>query len=911
MRRCCRHAGVTVCLLWLSSLGMTSASAQTPPQVNPAQWEPQITKFVEADQKTPPVPGGVLFVGSSSIVRWDLPKAFPGLDAVNRGFGGSNLSDTVHFFERIVVPHRPRTIVVYAGDNDLGKGFSAEAVAEQFHLLLEKRKKSLPDSQLIFIGIKPSIKRWNLIEPLRKANSLIQAECEATPLTTFVDIDKPMIGEDGKPQTDLYAADGLHLSEKGYSLWNDLLRPLVTKDSRLGRKRGIYDPYHPWTPPATLEEWKVEQERIRHQILVACGLWPMPEREPLEATIHGRADFGDYTIEKVFFTTAPGVCVTGELFRPKKIDGKAPAVLCPHGHWPDGRFYDASAGEAQNSINTGGEQFLSGARSPMQARAVQLARMGCVTFFYDMIGYADQGPLPHRGGAFADAKASLWLQNKLGLQTWNSIRALDFVTSLPDVDPARIGVTGASGGGTQTMLLCAIDPRPTVSFPAVMVSTGMQGGCICENSDLLRIGLNNVAIAAAFAPRPQSMSGADDWTIHIETRGLPELKHVYGLYGAADKVDARCFPQFMHNYNQVSREVMFDWFNTHLKLDLTAPVKQTDFWPRSKDQQTVFDAGHPRPAAALTEAGVREQMQKRDEQWMQTISTGSADQFKKNLRPAIDILLPTAKGNVSVTETGTRSPEGSSYDILELTVTSGQMHIPTLLLRPKAETDKVVLWLDGAGSRHLLNENGTAEASIEELLKQGVAVASADLLLTGSTANEPNPYVAKLKTPSPSHEPAVAGEDYTGFLYGYNLPLLSERVNDIDRVRQALAERGFKQIHLVGTGNAGIWALLARSRWTPQQIISTTVDLNGFRFGAITSALDENLLPGALKYGGVGGIAALAFPAGMTIAGAGDVTDPELAPLRRIYGEKGAAILKTESLSRTEIAKQFQAGAAP
>src|ERR1051325_815746 len=100
----------------------------------------------------------------------------------------------------------------------------------------------------------------------------------------------------------------------------------------------------------------------------------------------------------------------------------------------------------------------------------------------------------------------------MGLQTWNSIRALDFVTSLPDVDASRIGVPGASGGGTQTFILCAVDPRPTVAFPAVMVSTAMQGGCTCENCSLLRVGTGNIELAALMAPRPLGMSGADDWT---------------------------------------------------------------------------------------------------------------------------------------------------------------------------------------------------------------------------------------------------------------------------------------------------------------------------------------------------------------------------------------------------------------
>src|SRR5204863_1251337 len=143
-------------------------------------------------------------------------------------------------------------------------------------------------------------------------------------------------------------------------------------------------------------------------------------------------------------------------------------------------------------------------------------------------------------------ETELWQQSFMGLQTWNSIRSLDFLTSLPDVDPNRIGVTGASGGGTQTFILCAIDDRPAVAFPAVMVSTAMQGGCICENCSYLRVGTGNIELAAVFAPKPLGMSAANDWTKDIMTKGLPELKALYKLYGDEDNVMAKAHIEFGH-----------------------------------------------------------------------------------------------------------------------------------------------------------------------------------------------------------------------------------------------------------------------------------------------------------------------------------------------------------------------------
>ena len=351
-------------------------------------------------------------------------------------------------------------------------------------------------------------------------------------------------------------------------------------DARLGAPRTLSDAYHPWAPPSTLKDWDAAREAIRERMLVGMGLWPMPPAAPLEPMIHGKIDRDDYTIEKVFFASHPGHYVSGNLYRPKKIDGKVPGVLCPHGHWQNGRFYELPADKAQSEqIDKGAETYLSGARYPLQARMVGLARMGCVVFHYDMVGTADSQQKFQHARGFTDVDSALRLHDFMGLQTFNSMRALDFLLSLPEVDSKRIGVTGASDGGTQTFALCALDPRPTVAFPAVMVSTAMQGGCVCENCSYLRQGLNNIAFAAMFAPKPLAMSGADDWTINIENKGLPELKLIYGLYDKADLVNAKTFRQFPHNYNQVAREMMYAWFNKHLGLGLPEPIRERDFQP--------------------------------------------------------------------------------------------------------------------------------------------------------------------------------------------------------------------------------------------------------------------------------------------------------------------------------------------
>src|SRR5208283_4679051 len=207
-------------------------------------------------------------------------------------------------------------------------------------------------------------------------------------------------------------------------------------DSRLGKPKD-YNGYFPWTPPVSKQAWEKRRQEVREQVLVANGLWPMPEKTPLTPAIHGKIDRDEYTIEKVFFASAPGHYVCGNLYRPKGKNGKVPGVLCPHGHWANGRFFEANDKSVDQDLKSGAEQAKEGAHYPLQARCAQLARMGCVVLHYDMVGYADSQQLKHRTG-FTDAEGELHLQSFMGLQTWNSIRCLDFLLGLPDVDPKRI-----------------------------------------------------------------------------------------------------------------------------------------------------------------------------------------------------------------------------------------------------------------------------------------------------------------------------------------------------------------------------------------------------------------------------------------------------------------------------------------
>jgi lysophospholipase L1-like esterase len=196
-------------------------------KAGPERWAPQIAAFEAEDAKSPPAPGGVLFVGSSSIRLWDLKQSFPDAAAINRGFGGSQVADVLYYVDRIVLKYKPRLVVLYAGDNDIAGGKSAEQVVADYRQLVAAIHAKLPRTRILFLAIKPSLRRWALVSEMRKANRQIRRIASDEELLGFVDIDAPMLGDDGRPRPELFRDDGLHLNERGYQVWARVLRPLL------------------------------------------------------------------------------------------------------------------------------------------------------------------------------------------------------------------------------------------------------------------------------------------------------------------------------------------------------------------------------------------------------------------------------------------------------------------------------------------------------------------------------------------------------------------------------------------------------------------------------------------------------------------------------------------------------------
>ena len=658
----------------------------------------------------------------------------------------------------------------------------------------------------------------------------------------------------------------------------------LPNDGRLQPLKDL-DGYFPFMPTATSTGWDSRAKQVRRGLAVSLGLWPMPERTPMNAVVHGKIEQSDYTVEKVYFESVPGFFVTGNLYRPKGRSGKLPGVLCPHGHWRNGRFMDFGAEEVRKQMARDEEKFEDGGRSVLQSRCVQLARMGCVVFHYDMIGYADSIQISEsvahgfskqrpemntieNWGLFSP-QAEAHVQSVMGLQTWNSIRALDFLTSLPDVDAKRIGVTGASGGGTQTFILGALDDRPAVAFPAVMVGTAMQGGCTCENACLLRVDTGNVEIAALFAPKPLGMTAADDWTKEMPTKGFPELQKHFAKLGAPQNVMLTPLLQFQHNYNYPSRAAMYGWMNAHLHLNLPEPIVEQDYQRLAASELTVWGEPHSKPSGGPEfERKLLRWITERDQRLLASYQN-SRERFQEVYGGALDVIIGrnlAAAGSVTFAEQ--RVVDRGNY-LEKVGLVRNQTYgeeLPILFLKPKRVGTHAVIWADSAGKAGVYDKNADGnprlKSAVQKLLNRGVTVISADLLFQGEFLADGQPVTRSRKVKNPREAAA--------YTFGYNRPLFAQRVHDLLSVIKLVRTEmiGLKQLDLMGFNGAGAWVAAAKAQ-AGDTVTCVAVDTGGFRFVNVPDIYDVNFLPGGAKYGDLPGLLALGAPGKLWLAGEG------------------------------------------
>ncbi len=287
-------------------------------------------------------------------------------------------------------------------------------------------------------------------------------------------------------------------------------------------------------------EWKKRAEGIRKGILSGADMYPLDIPDSVNFYTHSRRYYDGYSVENVALETMDGYLLMGNIYRPLKIKGQGAGILCPHGHFENGRF-----------------------REDQQIRCAVLAKMGAVVFSYEMVGWGESAVLG-------------WTHQEpdvLRMQLYNSIKAVDLLCSLDQVDQDRIAVTGASGGGTQTILLAAVDGRVKVSVPVVAVSAHFFGGCVCESGMPIHKSscheTNNAEIAALAAPRPQLIvSVGSDETKNNPYIEFPYIKSVYKLYNAADNLKNIHFGNEKHNYGFSKRQEMYEFMAEKLELDI-------------------------------------------------------------------------------------------------------------------------------------------------------------------------------------------------------------------------------------------------------------------------------------------------------------------------------------------------------
>ena len=451
----------------------------------------------------------------------------------------------------------------------------------------------------------------------------------------------------------------------------------------------------------------------------------------------------------------------------------------------------------------------------------------------------------------------------MGLHTYNSIRALDFLISLPDVDPQRIAVTGASGGGTQTFMLCAVDPRPLVSVPVVIVSTTRQGGCTCENICGLRMGTNNIEFTALHAPKPLLLISADDATRTMPQRGFPELVQHYRALGAEANVEHAALLQYPHNYNYVSRAAMYEFVNRHLKLGLSSPIVEQPYRRLSREQLTVWNAQHPAPQGGP-------ELEQRLLSWLsedseRQLSALPPARHRVIVGAAWDTLLGRLPEDARVRfEVKTSSERGTYREALGLvnyrTSEAHTAQLPCVRLEPTAPARRTVIWAHPQGKASLYDAQGELIAPVRKLLTGGVSVVSADLLYQGEFLADGQP---------PARQRCLENEEgFAGWTYCYNLPLFARRVHDLLALAASLKNDRGGAIEIIGMGPAAAWSAAAVVQ-SGGAITRAALAPLGFRFADINDVYDVNFLPGAVKYGDLPRLLSLAAPTPLWLAAEG------------------------------------------
>lgn len=702
-----------------------------------------------------------------------------------------------------------------------------------------------------------------------------EVELKADQAYSFqLDVEKPV--KDGKQRAVgwmvISAASGFN-PQRSFELmrvYSD--RPGPVPDERVQEKRHTYSSFD-FPEYKTEGEWEARRAEIRRKILVSAGLWPMPEKLPLNVKIVDTIDRDGYIIEKLYMETLPGVYFPGSLYRPKGKTGPFPAVINPHGHWETGRMAD-----------------------PIQIRCANFALQGYIAFSYNMVGYIDNDQMNH---SFRSDPAYLWSISVGGLQLWNSIRALDLITSLPEVDLDRVACTGCSGGGSQTFLVTAVDDRIKVAAPVCMVSSHFQGGCICENAPGLRLDTYNVEIAACAALRPQILVAATgDWTDLTPEVEYPEVLSIYRLLGDEDRL-TYYYQDAGHNYNQNGREAVYKWFGRWLLGQEDAEkLREVETPVETVEDLRVFDDEHRRPDDALDQNGIVQSIisgSKTILEEMWPVDEAGLAEYRDLMEPALaDVLNVKQPEKVHATV----MPYQGSGRIKRGTFTATRYilscpgvgdRIPAVFYAPKGGAQKKManLVVHPEGKAALVDfASGEPGSLVKGMLEKDQVVLAVDTFLTGDHHSpfgetEREGYCRYFTTFSPSDE--------------------SLRVQDILTAIVYLQKRGdVSGVNLMGMGEAGLWCLLANA--FAADLNRTVVDVVGFSNRDESTWVEHLNVPGILRVGGFDTAIACAAPRPLLIHNSAGAFDAKpVTELYEILGAGGKLRVDSHECSEQEI----------
>ena len=467
-------------------------------------------------------------------------------------------------------------------------------------------------------------------------------------------------------------------------------------DSRLKMTRHTGTSY-PITRFTSREEVDTRREELRFNLRMAAGLYPWPEKTPLNVRYEDVGTYEGYSIKKIMFESYPGMWSTGNLYLPSPLPDKAPAILNVIGHWPEQRLTRKDEADYPQQL-------------------ANFARMGFICLVTDMIGMVDSRQVSHHYGR---GEKELWLSNGLGIQLWNNIRALDLLCSLPEVDADHIGMTGASGGGSQTLFLSLLDDRIKAAAPINMISLHMQGGCQCENAAGLRRFTDNVEMCAMIAPRALFLAGSDgDWTQNLETAELPGVLEAYRQYGAENMVE-HFYQLAPHQYNAKTRHRVYSFFARHLMgKDIVwdeQAIETEDLnvltWFRGEGHAPGFGSDEEYFAAHKTELSAR-------------IATLS-DEEKRTMLAWMVGIRPTEYHVISI------STETADRITAERSVIFGSHgeKLPFIKLTPQGGDGRRICLALGDNGKECLDH-----PALQAMLADGITVLSGDLFLTGESS---------------------------------------------------------------------------------------------------------------------------------------------------------------------------------